>query len=400
MLDALAVAAGSFFLGVSLEGVEASNIHRDDIRGIKRQIGQVVTREVSVPVLVTARGQVAGQTVQWGRSLPSPRGRTNRLHARSIRDIARDMVERIRDGEQVTLPVIAYYGSGRLFQSLRDRSTPVGGLESRLIGYAQCLNPASDPKRLFRWFKTNELAALQKGEARHVLEAVRAAIVSLVPGTRSVYWDLDFDELAIVTDHPPGDRITPFHLLSDGYRNLVGLAADIAYRMAVLNPHLLADATRETPGIVLIDEVNLHLHPTWQRAIVGALLRAFPRVQFVGTTHSPFIIQDLYGVEGTVLWDLNTGSPLPVETKSIEDIAEDKQGVEIPQQSRRFLEMMRVAEEYYALLRQPDGRDPTRRELLKNKLDRLSLPYSDEPAFQAFLNQQRIAAGLNGSLKS
>jgi hypothetical protein len=265
------------------------------------------------------------------------------------------------------------------------------------MGYDQCLSPASDPKRLFRWFKTNELAALQKGDTRHVLEAVRAAILAIVPGTKRAYWDVDFDELVIVTDYPSGDRMNPFHLLSDGYRNLVGLAADIAYRMAVLNPHLLADATRETPGVVLIDELDLHLHPTWQRMIVSALLRAFPRVQFVETTHSPFIIQDLYGMAGTVLWDLNTGRPLPVETKSIEDIAEDKQGVEIPQQSRRFLDMMRVAEEYYALLRQPDGHDPVRREALKNELDRLSLPYSDDPAFQAFLNQQRIVAGLNGS---
>src|SRR5579883_2256488 len=117
-----------------------------------------------------------------------------------------------------------------------------------------------------------------------------------------------------------------------------------------------------------------NIHPTWLRVIVGALMRAFPRVQFVGTTHSPFIIQDLHGVAGTVLWDLNSGGPLPVETKSIEDIAEDKQGVEIPQQSRRFLDMMKVAEQYYALLREPDGHDPARREELKNELDRLSLP--------------------------
>ena len=214
------------------------------------------------------------------------------------------------------------------------------------------------------------------------------------------YWDLEWDELTIdvtIGSHP---QRLPFHLLSDGYRNVVGMAADIAYRMATLNPDLLERVIGETPGIVMIDEIDLHLHPKWQRQVVGHLLRTFPQVQFVATTHSPFIIQSLHGLEDTLLWDLNSSQPLAVETKSIEDIAEEKQGVEIPQQSHRFLEMMSVAERYYALLRQSAGANIEKREELKQELDRLSLPYSDQPAFQAILNQQRLAAGLNGSSES
>ncbi len=248
LLDALAVAAGSFFLGVSMEGVEARNIHQDDVRLEIVWLRRSFSREEHGATVVTAEGEVAGRAIRWGRSLASRKGRTNRQDARSVRDIAEGLVRRVQAGEEATLPLIAYYGSGRLFRSLRDRPTPVGALDSRLTGYDQCLNPASDPKRLFRWFKTNELAALQKGEVRPVLEAVRAAIVSLVPGTTTAYWNVDFDELFIVTDGPSGERGMMFHLLSDGYRNLVALAADIAYRMAVLNPHLLAEATRETPG--------------------------------------------------------------------------------------------------------------------------------------------------------
>ena len=180
----------------------------------------------------------------------------------------------------------------------------------------------------------------------------------MIPGAMMAFWDLDWDELTIdvtIGGHP---RRVPFHLLSDGYRNVVGMAADIAYRMATLNPHLLERVIGETPGIVMIDEIDLHLHPNWQRQVVDHLLRAFPQVQFVATTHSPFIIQSLYGVKDTLLWDLNSGQPVPVETKSIEDIAEEKQGVEIPQQSHRFLDMMRVAEQYNALLRQSPARTP------------------------------------------
>lgn len=192
MLDALAVAAGSFFLGVSMEGVEARNILQDDVRLEIVWFRDAFSREEHGATVVTAEGEVDGQSIRWGRSLASRKGRTNRQEARSIRDIAKELVRRVRAGEEATLPLIAYYGSGRLFRSPRDRPTPVGALDSRLMGYDQCLNPASDPKRLFRWFKTNELAALQKKEKRPVLEAVRAAIVSLVPGTTTAYWNVDF----------------------------------------------------------------------------------------------------------------------------------------------------------------------------------------------------------------
>ena len=70
---------------------------------------------------------------------------------------------------------------------------------------------------------------------------------------------------------------------------------DIAYRMAVLNPDLLENVVEMTPGIVLIDEIDLHLHPRWQWKIIDALKNTFPRVQFIVTTHSPVIIAAIGG---------------------------------------------------------------------------------------------------------
>ena len=98
-------------------------------------------------------------------------------------------------------------------------------------------------------------------------------------------------------------RLTPFYHLSDGYRNTLAMAADIAVRAATLNPALSSLAMEETPGVVLIDEIDLHLHPKWQRQIVEDLRGAFPKIQFVATTHSPFIIQSLRAIEGTWMWD-------------------------------------------------------------------------------------------------
>jgi predicted ATP-binding protein involved in virulence len=68
------------------------------------------------------------------------------------------------------------------------------------------------------------------------------------------------------------------------------MISDIAYRMAMLNPQLLDDVTNKTSGVVLIDELDLHLHPQWQQRIVKDLTTIFPKVQFIVTTHSPNVI--------------------------------------------------------------------------------------------------------------
>ncbi len=82
--------------------------------------------------------------------------------------------------------------------------------------------------------------------------------------------------------------------LSDGVRNMIALVADIAYRMARINSDLGRDAAKKTPGLVLIDEVDMHLHPEWQQVVLKTLTLAFPGVQFVLTTHSPQVITSLH----------------------------------------------------------------------------------------------------------
>ena len=79
--------------------------------------------------------------------------------------------------------------------------------------------------------------------------------------------------------------------MSDGQRAFIGLIADLARRACVLNAYYLGNKTlEETTGLVLIDELDAHLHPKWQRQVVGALKRVFPKIQFFATTHSPQVI--------------------------------------------------------------------------------------------------------------
>ena len=87
-----------------------------------------------------------------------------------------------------------------------------------------------------------------------------------------------------------GEReLHPMYEMSDGYRSVLSMAADIAHRMAVLNPQL-GDAILETPGVIIIDEVELHLHPGWQKRILKDLTSVFPNIQFIVSTHSPEVI--------------------------------------------------------------------------------------------------------------
>ena len=102
---------------------------------------------------------------------------------------------------------------------------------------------------------------------------------------------MDTKELNVYYTDENGLRTSiPLNQLSDGYKSTISLIADIAYRMAVLNPQLLGDVTKETGGVILIDEVDLHLHPAWQQRILQDLQEIFPKVQFIVSTHAPAVI--------------------------------------------------------------------------------------------------------------
>ena len=79
-------------------------------------------------------------------------------------------------------------------------------------------------------------------------------------------------------------------MLSDGVRSTLAMVMEIAFRCYLLNPHLDEQAAKETTGVVLIDEIDLHLHPAWQKRIIGDLRKAFPELQFIVTTHGLVIM--------------------------------------------------------------------------------------------------------------
>ena len=180
--------------------------------------------------------------------------------------------------------------------------------------------------------------------------------------------------------------------LSDGYRNIIGIVSDIAYRMAILNPNLGLEVAKKTSGVVLIDEIDLHLHPKWQKEIVKILTTLFPKVQFIATSHSPFIIQSQ--TSGSIIKLNDSSEPLSVDATelSIEDISEDIQNIPTPQMSSKKIEMLRVAKEYFDKLELLEKGDLSQEEIeiIKNRLDEVSALYDDNMAYVAFLQRKRL----------
>jgi predicted ATP-binding protein involved in virulence len=249
------------------------------------------------------------------RELTGKGGRTTRTDASNLINFAKKIQKKVDKGEDIILPVIAYYGTGRLWLKKRERGVKTLKPGSRMTGYIDCLDAASNQKLMLSWFKTMEIAQIQRNEPMRGLRAVKEAIANCIDYCNTVKYDVLEDDLIITLKN---GKNLPFRMLSDGVRNMLGMVADIAYRTAVLNPQLEDKAVTETPGIVLIDEIDLHLHPKWQRKVVDDLKRTFPKIQFIATTHSPFIIQSLK--EGELI---NLDKPEEIEeyeNKSIEDI--------------------------------------------------------------------------------
>ena len=297
ILEALAVGIGSFFLGI--ESIPSPGIRKTDVRFVSRYVGSTVNRPPQFPAVIRCEGQVNNNKVSWVRSLNTESGSTTYGDAVKIKDIAYAMQDGIRKGnDDIILPVISYYGTGRLWAQKKEKRTGNDKeLYSRFGGYIDCLSSLSNEKLMLKWLKRMTLIQLQEEMTIPELTAVRTAMAEcyksgdLISSNVDVRYSLKSDELEIVYTDKNGDKQKqPFHELSDGYKNTLSLVGDIAYRMAVLNPQLLGEVTKKTPGVILIDEIDQHLHPLWQKNILKCLMNIFPKVQFVVTTHSPSII--------------------------------------------------------------------------------------------------------------
>jgi predicted ATP-binding protein involved in virulence len=196
---------------------------------------------------------------------------------------------------RVNLPLIVYYPVSNAPVSFIDFKNANDNFTTDIFSaYEGALDKNSfDFVNFFNWYKWQENIERQIGKNK-VLDAVRDAIYKILSDDHN-----QFDKLSINwLNNPNGEMIihkgeTPLNInqLSSGEKTLLALVADLARRLAIANPH------RENPlignGVVLIDEIDLHLHPRWQRAVVPQLQKTFPNCQFIVTTHSPLVLSNV-----------------------------------------------------------------------------------------------------------
>lgn len=144
-------------------------------------------------------------------------------------------------------------------------------------------------RQFFEWFRDRQHQELLDRTERpdHVdsqLQAVRSAVSRLLPGFTDLKVQLTPHRM-VVKKHGQHFELDS---LSDGERVIIALAGDLARRLALANPS--ASDPLDCPAVVMIDEVELHLHPGWQRVVVERLRDTFPACQFILTTHSPQVI--------------------------------------------------------------------------------------------------------------
>lgn len=303
VLDAVAISLGSFLAGI--DGVQSNSISKDDVRFVSYELGSVIDRQPQFPVQIQCVANVGQEILTWDRVLNSENGRTTIVDAKQIMEYAGGLQQKVRKGDKNTiLPLFSYYGTGRLFaQKKQKRSSSSLQSASKFAGYIDCLDIMSNEKLMLKWFKKMTLIELQEKRALPELSAVIGAIKKCLDGVFSestqnpepnVFYEVKTDDIIITFKNSHGElEKHPLRELSDGYRNTLSIIADIAYRMAVLNPQLLENVVNLTPGVVLIDEIDLHLHPSWQKRIIKDLRVIFPKVQFIVTTHSPSIISSI-----------------------------------------------------------------------------------------------------------
>jgi predicted ATP-binding protein involved in virulence len=139
------------------------------------------------------------------------------------------------------------------------------------------------------WMRVQEALKSERVSAGRMLTAVEDAVTRFLPGYAHLRVDGD-ERPRLLIDR--GSTTVTVRQLSDGERGTLALVLDLTRRLAQANPEM-TDPAAEAEAVVLIDEIDLHLHPKWQRQIVRNLTTAFPRCQFIATTHSPQVIGEV-----------------------------------------------------------------------------------------------------------
>lgn len=259
------------------------------------------------------------------------------------------------NSENAPLPLIVYYPVNRAVVDIPLKIRTRHNFE-QIDGYDNALQQGVDFRRFFEWFRDREdvenellifqyqsllksmsLKSLKAFESYGIitqekdkqLNAVRKAIQTFMPNFENLRVERKPRLRMVVNKN--GKKLDVGQL-SQGEKSLMSLVGDIARRLAMMNPAL--ENPLEGEGVVLIDEIDMHLHPTWQRSVIGNLNKTFPNCQFILTTHSPIVISEtpnllVYALDDGEITKLNNLYGMDVNDVLLSEMNADIRNVEV-----------------------------------------------------------------------
>lgn len=352
---------------------------------------------ISVHALLSTFGKQDGipfnelKEIDWYREM---KGNTT-VHAKANVGQLMELVEKwegYRVAEKaetdVVLPLVLAFGADRIDNNYKlvDKKANV----SRLVKAYKCaLAETVDFKSALAWYynfnskgkKSPEVPGTDKAFEEALRIAARITNIAREEGNRSFWADVK------VVGQDNSTRLK-YEMMSSGFKAMVNLVAEIAYRCIMLNRWLGEDAVKKTPGIVLIDEIDLYLHPHWQQHVLADLHEAFPEIQFIVSTHSPFIVQSVES-QSVITLD-GQSAPISPNNRGIEEILAYEMGMQGMLRSEVYRKKQELARQYFELVKAgKSGEVETAN--IKQELNELELEAGllHDPAYEAFLKLNR-----------
>lgn len=287
VLEGIAIALGGLF--VNVPGVSTKNFTKEDVRVMMNPLGDSsISLTYCAPISAGCSLKLCdGNEFMWNRI----KEELSSMHTKIDNKAVCTWMKKLTNQTDSILPLVSFQSVARAWKVRRgDFGTVLQKkLDDRRCGYIGCLDSSMDVKSIQQWCMKQEIMMVNKGKV-HEYETFKNIIATFMREINEleelpqIYYSPQFGELV----YKDGREEMAMSRLSAGYQSLLWMIMDLAYRVCLLNPELYEHS--QIKGIVLIDEIDMHLHPKWQWNIMKALSTIFKNVQFIIATHSPIVI--------------------------------------------------------------------------------------------------------------
>lgn len=327
-------------------------------------------------------------SISWSREFTGSTTTHSRSCAGALMTMVSDMeAKRYVHHDGAIYPLVLSFGAKRTSDAQMKITRKIKERASRIEkAYKFALHDKVDFDGAMEWLARYDKDVRDGKEFEGTREAFFEALQTAIPALSEIDFDHgEIEAVVSVTGHIPSRH--HFSYMSDGLQSMINIVAEIAHRCIELNGCLGRNAVKKTPGVVMIDEIDLYLHPHWQKHVLQDLAQAFPMIQFIVSTHSPFIVQSLQKNQ-LISFDENVMIEGEPYRESLEDITADRMGLEQNIRSKRFQEMQEIAKNYFRSIQK--GEEDKK---LLEKLREIEATFSDNPAYLALLQSEYNTKG-------